>query len=111
MGKGGMYMSQSPKAGHNKSQSVGFSKSAIQTPNAENAEGLAPKTRVWGDSMERNTNNAENADSKTRKMQLTGFIVTGFRWPPFCRKLVDPVIGDPVRQDNDKIWILGSFVS
>ena len=22
---------------------------------------------------------------------------------------VDPVVGDPVRQDNDKIWVLGSF--
>ena len=23
------------------------------------------------------------------------------------RQPVDPVVGDPVRQDNDKIWILG----
>ena len=26
------------------------------------------------------------------------------------RQPVDPVVGDPVRQDNDKISILGSFV-
>ena len=26
------------------------------------------------------------------------------------RQPVDPVVGDPVRQDNDKIWILGSFI-
>ena len=26
------------------------------------------------------------------------------------RQPVDPVVGDPVRQDSDKIWILGSFV-
>ena len=48
------------------------SKEIPQTKNAENAE------------------NAENADTKTqqmRKMQLTGFNVTGFRWPPF---LVSP---------------------
>ena len=33
----------------------------------------------------KNTENAENADTKTRKMwkkQLTGLNVTGFRWPP-----------------------------
>ena len=27
-----------------------------------------------------------------------------------CRHLVDPAVRDPVRQDNNKIWTLGSFV-
>ena len=33
-----------------------------------------------------NAENAENADTKTRKMRkmrMTGFNVTGFRWPPW----------------------------
>ena len=38
------------------------------------------------------------------------FRPTQTRLCKFGRQPVDPVVADPVRQDNDKIWIFGSFV-
>ena len=55
--------------------SVGFSKSAIQTQNAENAD-VPPTPGKQGSAEILQNDNAENAGAKTRKRRMTGFDVT-----------------------------------
>ena len=82
--------SRSPKAGRPKAGRSDFQNQQFETdmgktwkmrkvpltPEKQGSEEI-PKSK--------NVENAENADTKTqkmRKMRMSGFNVTGFRWPP-----------------------------
>ena len=83
-------MSRPPKAGHNKAGRSDFRNQRFETDTGKTRKmRKVPLTPEKQGSEEipksKNAENAENADTKTRKMRkmrMTGFNVTGFRWPP-----------------------------
>ena len=81
----GVQTSRSPKAGHPKDRSVGFSKSAMQTRYREYAENAdVPPTPQENKGLRRfrrtkTRKMRTRKRGKIRKMRMTGFHVTGFR--------------------------------
>ena len=86
-------MSRSPKAGHPKAGRSDFRNQRFETDTEKTRKmrkvPLTPEKRgseeIPKSKNAENAENAENADTKTRemrKMRMTGFNVTGFRWPP-----------------------------
>ena len=85
-----VHASPSPKAGHPKA-----GRSDFRNQRFESDTGKTRKMQKVSLTLEKqgseeipkrknaeNAENAENADTKMRKMRMTGFNMTGFRWPP-----------------------------